>query len=105
TSRLSYTHNTPYASVNGLALGISAASALKARGNKTAAMLLPDTPTLQFAGNLLGQLAAMIGIKVGPIYFPADTTDFAPIAAQVSEKHDDAVGMLPTNPVVTINAL
>jgi hypothetical protein len=105
TSPFELTNKNAYSSVNGLALGISAASALKARGNKTAAMLLPDTPTLQFAGNLLVQLAAMIGIKVDPIYFPQDTTDFAPIAAQVSEKHDDAVGMLPTNPVVTINAL
>jgi ABC-type branched-subunit amino acid transport system substrate-binding protein len=105
TSPFELTSKNAYSSVNGLALGISAASALKARGKKSSVLLLPDTPTFEFAGNLLVQLAGTIGIKVDPIYYPEDTTDFAPIAAQVSEKNDDAVGMLPTNPVVVVNAL
>jgi substrate-binding family protein len=106
TSSFELTDKNAYSSVNGLALGISAASALKARGKSSDTLVLPDTPTFQFAGNLLVKLAGMIGIKVGdPIYYPSDTTDFAPIAAQISEKHDDSIGMLPTNPVVVVNAL
>src|SRR5262249_41115994 len=34
-----------------------------------------------------------------------DTTDFAGLAAQISEKNDESIGMLPTNPVVVVNAL
>jgi ABC-type branched-subunit amino acid transport system substrate-binding protein len=105
TSSFELTDKNAYSSVNGLALGISATSAIKARGKKSSVLALPDTPTFQFAGNLLVKLAGTLGIHVDPIYYPADTTDFAPIAAQISEKNDDAVGMLPTNPVVVINAL
>jgi hypothetical protein len=105
TSPFELTSPKAYSSVNGLALGISAASALKARGKKSSTLVLPDTPTFEFAGGLLVKLAGTIGIKVDPIYYPQDTTDFAPIAAQISEKNDDAIGMLPTNPVVVILAL
>jgi len=105
TSPFELTSTKAYSSVNGLALGISAASALKARGKASDTLLLPDTPTFEFAGSLLVKLAGMIGIKVDPIYYPQDTTDFAPVAAQVSEKNNDSIGMLPTNPVVVINAL
>ncbi len=105
TSPFELTNKNAYSSVNGLVLGISAASALKARGKKSNTLVLPDTPTFEFAGNLLVQLAGTIGIKVDPIYYPQDTTDFAPIAAQISEKNNDSVGMLPTNPVVVVNAL
>jgi ABC-type branched-subunit amino acid transport system substrate-binding protein len=105
TSPFELTSPKAYSSVNGLALGISAASALKARGKKSSTLVLPDTPTFTFAGGLLVNLAKTIGIKVDPIYYPQDTTDFAPVAAQISEKNDDAIGMLPTNPVVVINAL
>jgi hypothetical protein len=67
--------------------------------------VLPDTPTLQFAGALIVKLAKLLDVKVDTIYFPQDTTDYAPVAAQVSEANDDAVGMLPLNPVAEVNAL
>jgi ABC-type branched-subunit amino acid transport system substrate-binding protein len=105
TSPFELTNKNAYSSVNGLALGISAASALKGFGKKSSTLVLPNTPTFTFAGNLLVQLAGQIGIKVDPIYYDQNTTDFAPIAAQIQEKNDDAIGMLPTNPVVVVNAL
>jgi ABC-type branched-subunit amino acid transport system substrate-binding protein len=105
TSPFELTDENAYSSVNGLAIGISAASALRARGNETSVLLLPDSPTFQFAGNLIVELAAMLDIEVDSIFYAQDTTDFAPIAAQVSEKDDDSLGMLPVNPVVIVNAL
>jgi ABC-type branched-subunit amino acid transport system substrate-binding protein len=105
TSPFELTNKNAYSSVNGLALGISAASALKARGKASDTLVLPDTPTFEFAGGLLVKLAGKIGIKVDPIYYPQDTTDFAPVAAQISEKNNESIGMLPTNPVVVVNAL
>ena len=105
TSPFELTNKNAYSSVNGIALGISGTSAIKARGKKSSTLVLPDTPTLQFAGGLIVKMAALLNVKVDPIYFPQDTTDFAPVAAQVSQKDDDAVGMLPLNPVVMVNAL
>jgi len=105
TSPFELTNANAYSSVNGLALGISATSAIKARGRKSSTLVLPDTPTLQFAGKLLVKMAALLNVKVDPIYYPQDTTDFAPLAAQISQANDEAVGMLPLNPVVVVNAL
>jgi ABC-type branched-subunit amino acid transport system substrate-binding protein len=105
TSPFELTNKNAYSSVNGIALGISGTSAIKARGKKSSTLLLPDTPTLQFAGNLIVQMAALLKVKVDPIYYAQDTTDFAPVAAQISEADDEAVGMLPINPVVVVNAL
>jgi ABC-type branched-subunit amino acid transport system substrate-binding protein len=105
TSPFELTNKNAYSSVNGLALGISATSAIKARGKTSSTLVLPDTPTLQFAGKLLVKMAALLNVKVDPIYYPQDTTDFAPVAAQISQANDQAVGMLPLNPVVVVNAL
>jgi ABC-type branched-subunit amino acid transport system substrate-binding protein len=105
TSAFELTNKNDYSSVNGIALGISATSAIKARGKKSSTLVLPDTPTFQFAGNLIVKMAALLNVKVDSIYYPQDTTDFAPIAAQIQQKNDDAVGMLPINPVVVVNAL
>jgi ABC-type branched-subunit amino acid transport system substrate-binding protein len=105
TSSFELTNKNAYSSVNGLVLGIGGTSAIKARGKKSSTLALPDTPTFEFAGKLIAKMAGLLHVKVDPIYYPQDTTDFAPVAAQISEKHDDAVGMLPLNPVVVINAL
>jgi ABC-type branched-subunit amino acid transport system substrate-binding protein len=105
TSPFELTNKNAYSSINGLALGISGTSAIKARGRKSSTLVLPDTPTLQFAGALIVKLAKLLDVKVDTIYFPQDTTDYAPVAAQVSEANDDAVGMLPLNPVAEVNAL
>jgi ABC-type branched-subunit amino acid transport system substrate-binding protein len=105
TSPFELTNPKAYSSISGIALGMSGVSAVKALGEKSSSLLLPDTPTLQFAGNLLQQVAARLDVKVFPIYFPQDTTDFAPIAAQISDKNADAIGLLPINPVVVVNAL
>jgi ABC-type branched-subunit amino acid transport system substrate-binding protein len=105
TSSFELTNKNAYSSQNGLVLGIGGTSAIKARGRKSSTLALPDTPTFEFAGKLIVKMAGLLHVKVDPIFYPQDTTDFAPVAAQISEKHDDAVGMLPLNPVVVINAL
>src|SRR5689334_37767 len=105
TSAFELTNPKAYSSISGLALGISATTAVKAKGAKSSTLVLPDTPTLQFAGKLVQQAAGLLDLKVYSIYFPQDTTDFAPLAAQIDGKHADATGMLPLNPVVMINAL
>ena len=85
TSPFELTNKNAYSSVNGLALGISATSAIKARGKTSSTLVLPDTPTFQFAGQLLVKLAALLKVKVDPIYYPTDTTDFAPVMLKGSD--------------------
>jgi branched-chain amino acid transport system substrate-binding protein len=105
TSAFELTSKDAYSSVNGISLGISGTSAIKARGRKSSTLVLPDTPTLRFAGELIVKIAGVLKVKVDPIYYAQDTTDFAPVAAQISQADDEAVGMLPLNPVVVVNAL
>jgi ABC-type branched-subunit amino acid transport system substrate-binding protein len=105
TSPFELTNEDAYSSLSGISLGMSGVSAVKAKGLKNSSLVLPDTPTLQFAGKLLQDVAAVLDLEVKPIYFPSDTTDFAPVAAQINALDTEAVGLLPSNPVVMINAL
>lgn len=105
TSAFELTSGDAYSSISGVAVGISGVTAAKAQGADDFLLVLPDTPTLQFAATQVEQVADIIGIDVEIIYFPADTTDYAPIAAQIAERDTDAVGLLPVQPVVMLNAL
>jgi ABC-type branched-subunit amino acid transport system substrate-binding protein len=105
TSSFELTNEKSYSSISGIALGMSGTAAVKAKGAKTSTLVLPDTPTLKFAGDLIQQVAGLLKLEVHTIYFPQDTTDFAPVAAQISQADDDSIGLLPINPVVVVNAL
>ena len=105
TSAFELTSENAYSSINGVAVGISGVTAAKAKGADDFLLVLPDVPSLQFAATQVEQVADIIGIDVEVIYFPADTTDYAPIAAQIAERATDAVGLLPVQPVVMLNAL
>jgi ABC-type branched-subunit amino acid transport system substrate-binding protein len=105
TSAFELTNENAYSSISGVAVGISGVTAAKAKGADDFLLVLPDIPTLQFAATQVEQVADIIGIDVEVIYFPVDTTDYAPIAAQIAERDTDAVGLLPVQPVVMINAL
>jgi ABC-type branched-subunit amino acid transport system substrate-binding protein len=105
TSAFELTSEDAYSSISGVAVGISGVTAAKATGADDFLLVLPDIPSLQFAATQVEQVADIIGIDVEVIYFPADTTDYAPIAAQIAERDTDAVGLLPVQPVVMLNAL
>jgi ABC-type branched-subunit amino acid transport system substrate-binding protein len=105
TSAFELTSEDAYSSISGVAVGISGVTAAKAKGADDFLLVLPDSPALQFAATQVEQVADIIGIDVEVVYFPADTTDYAPIAAQIAERDTDAVGLLPIQPVVMINAL
>ncbi len=105
TSAFELTSPNAYSSISGISVGISGVTAAKAKGAEDFLLVLPDIPALQFAASQVEQVADIIGIKVEVIYFPADTTDYAPIAAQIAERDTDAIGLLPAQPVVMFNAL
>jgi hypothetical protein len=105
TGAFDLTNPKAYSSVSGVTIGMGGVSAAKSAGAKTFVLVLPDTPALQFVSTQVEAAGKQLNVKVDTIHFPIDTTDFAPIAAQISEKHADAIGLLPVSPVPMINAL
>jgi Periplasmic binding protein len=80
-------------------------SAAQAAGATDFLLVLPESPALQFVATQVEQMADLLEIELETIYFPSDTTDYAPLAAQIAERDPSAIGMLPVSPVVMINAL
>jgi hypothetical protein len=105
TSAFELTDPNAYSSISGISVGMAGITAAKAAGAGDFLLVLPDSPALQFVAVQVEQVAELIDIDLETIYFPIDTTDYAPIAAQISERDPEAIGMLPTSPVVMINAL
>ena len=105
TSAFELTDPNAYSSISGISVGMAGITAAKAAGADTFLLVLPDSPALQFVAVQVEQVAELIDIELETIYFPTDTTDYAPIAAQISERDPEAIGLLPVSPVVMINAL
>lgn len=105
TSAFELTDPNAYSSISGISVGMAGITAAKAAGADTFLLVLPDSPALQFVAVQVEQVAELIDIELETIYFPIDTTDYAPIAAQIGERGTEAVGMLPSSPVAMINAL
>ena len=105
TSAFELTDPNAYSSISGISVGMAGVTAAKAAGADTFLLVLPDSPALQFVAVQVEQVAELIDIDLETIYFPTDTTDYAPIAAQISQRDPEAIGLLPVSPVVMINAL
>jgi branched-chain amino acid transport system substrate-binding protein len=105
TGAFDLTNKNAYSSISGVTIGIGGVTAAKAAGAKSLLLVLPDTPALEFVSTQVEVAGKQLGVKVDTIHIPVDTTDFAPVAAQISERHPEAVGLLPTAPVPMINAL
>lgn len=105
TSAFELTNPNSYSSISGVSVGMAGITAAAARGAEDFLLVLPDIPALQFVASQVEEMAQLIDIELETIYFPADTTDYAPIAAQISERDPEAIGLLPASPVVMINAL
>jgi hypothetical protein len=105
TSAFELTNPNAYSSISGISIGMAGLTAAKARGADSFLLVLPNSPALQFVATQVEQMAQLIDIDLEVLYFPVDTTDYAPIAAQISQRNPEAVGLLPVSPVVMINAL
>jgi hypothetical protein len=105
TGAFDLTNKNAYSSISGVTIGIGGVSAAKAAGAKELLLVLPDTPALEFVSTQVEAAGKTLGVKVDTIHIPVDTTDFAPVAAQIAERHPESIGLLPTAPVPMINAL
>lgn len=99
TSPMAY----PATSVLSLALG--SVSAAAGAGAKTYLFIVLDDPAVQAEKGLLDGTAAKFGVTTDYLIVPNDTTDFAPIAAQVAQRNPDAIAVVLPGVVPLMNAL
>ncbi|HKE76819.1 MAG TPA: ABC transporter substrate-binding protein [Acidimicrobiales bacterium] len=94
-----------FSSNSGLTLVVgsgSVATTLKVKDNLTVAV---DTAATRSFIETAKQLANANGIKLDTLFVPPDTTDWAPVAAQVSQRKPSSIGLILPSPVPFINAL
>jgi hypothetical protein len=104
-SQFELTNPKAYSSVSGLLQAVASVSAVKALGKSKYLMVLPDLPSLQFVSTLIAQFAKLLGVKYSVIFYPSDTSDFAPIAAEIENTHPVALGEAPTSVAPYVSAL
>jgi hypothetical protein len=99
------TNPRAFAALSALTLVVGGASASAAAGAKKALMVAIDTGiTRTFMGTAIS-VAKDLGVDLDVLWVPPETTDWAPIAAQISERDPQAIGLALQSVVPVINAL
>ena len=94
-----------FAATSGLTLVVGSVSAAAAAGATDMLLVAVDSGETRRFVEQATEIAANLGVSMDSLVFPATTTDFAPVAAQVVERDPEAIGLLITNPVAFLNAL
>lgn len=99
------TNPKAFAPISALTLVVGGASASSAAGAKKALMVAIDSSlTRTFMGTAV-DVAHEIGVDMDVLWVPPETTDWAPVAAQVAERKPQAIGVALPSMVPFINAL
>jgi branched-chain amino acid transport system substrate-binding protein len=89
-----------------LTLVVGGASTAAAAGVKDALMVSIDTAATRAFVGTAQQVAQGLNVKLDTLFIPPDTTDFAPVAAQIAERKPSALGLILTTQMVPFfNAL
>jgi hypothetical protein len=99
------TNPRAFAPISALTLVVGGASASSAAGADKALMVAIDVPiTRTFMGTAV-DVAKDLGVDMDVLWVPLETTDWAPVAAQVAERDPEAIGVAVPQMVPLINAL
>ena len=99
------TNPSAFAPISALTLVVGGASASSAAGAKKALMVSIDSSlTRTFMGTAV-DVARELGVDLDVLWVPPETTDWAPVAAQVAERNPQAIGVALPSMVPFINAL
>ena len=89
-----------------LTLVVGGSSTVAAAGKTDALMVSIDAAVTRTFVQTSQDVAKGMGIKLDALFIPPDTTDFAPIAAQIAERKPSALGLILTTQIVPFfNAL
>ena len=105
TNPVENTNPNAYPGGSALTLIFGSITAAASAGVKDYLMVALDAAAVRGGVQLAQAVAEGVGIKMDTLYFPPDTTDFAPIAAQISARRPGAIGMIVPPMVPFIKAL
>jgi ABC-type branched-subunit amino acid transport system substrate-binding protein len=89
-----------------LTLVVGGAATANAAGIKDALMVSIDTAATRAFVQTSQEVAQGLGVKLDTLFIPPDTTDFAPVAAQIAERKPSGLGLILTTQIVPFfNAL
>jgi Periplasmic binding protein len=94
-----------YPSSNAVTQIIGSVSAAAGAGATSYLMVAVDNPQTRFLVDLVSGYGEPLGVAVEGLFFPPETTDYAPIAAQVTSRNPDSIGMIVPSLVPFINAM
>jgi ABC-type branched-subunit amino acid transport system substrate-binding protein len=99
------TSKNAYPATSILAVALGSIGAAAGTGADDYLFIAYDDPVTRAAASLFDGLGKNFGIDVNFLYVPADTTDFASVAAQVAERRPGAIAVVVPAIVPLMNAL
>ena len=99
------TNPKSFSSTSGLTLVVGGAGVAAGLHKKENLLVVVDTAATGTFVADVQKVAKGVGVKVDTLFVPPNTTDYAPIAAQVSQSEPGSIGIILANPVPFINAL
>lgn len=99
------TDERSFSPISGLTLVMAGVSVAAAEGAESILMVsLDSSATRPFVG-VSREIAAGLGLEMEPLWVPPETTDYAPVAAQIAERDPDAIVLILNSMVPFMNAL
>jgi ABC-type branched-subunit amino acid transport system substrate-binding protein len=99
------TNSQSFSSTSGLTLVVGGGGVVAGLGKHENVFVVVDTAASRAFVGITQKVAAAEGVKVDPLFVPASTTDYAPVAAQVSGMKPGSVSVVLPNAVPFVNAL
>ena len=99
------TNPKSFSSSSGLTLVLGGAGVAAGLHKKENLLVVVDTAATETFAADAQKVAKGVGVKVKTLFVPPTTTDYAPIAAQVSQSDPASIGIILANPVPFMNAL
>jgi branched-chain amino acid transport system substrate-binding protein len=99
------TNPKSFSSSSGLTLVLGGAGVAAGLHKKENLLVVVDTSATETFAADAQKVAKSVGVKVQTLFVPPTTTDYAPIAAQVSQTNPASIGIILTDPVPFMNAL
>ena len=99
------TNPSSFSSTSGLTLVVGGAGVAAGLGKKENLLVVVDSAATRTFAGVSQQIAKEDGVKVDLLFVPAETTDYAPIAAQVSGRKPASIGLILPNPLPFMKAL